>query len=717
MNEQSSLSNSPTTGVPESNLGVVLQRGGQEFILEKVPDRFTVRPTGEITPEDLSRDISRNISRNTSLKNIAASWRRSIPQAQLEVFTVTPGEVDGAMSTVRNNKNVAFASHVYRMQDNPGSLVYVGDQITIQFASWVDPARINSITTTFGLVLDKPVKDLPNTFVFLVSQQSTENPVKIANRLQGLSEVLLAEPNIIVRQEPHYKPRDPLYPQQWYLNHNGGNQLAVRSHISVEKAWDITRGVRSVVVAVVDDSFDLDHPDFQGSGKIVAPRDLKDNDFLPLSSNEEKSHGTACAGIAIAEENGTGIAGVAPGCAFMPIRTTGFLDDESIEEIFNWALAKGASIISCSWGASAVNFPLSLRQRAAITRAATKGRNNKGCVILFAAGNANRPINGNVNEQNWPKNIVKGNTKWLSGFAVHPDVLAISASTSLNKKANYSNWGANISVCAPSNNAPGGMWFQETGFLYTQPLVSSSFPGLGMLTIDQLGAAGYDIGDFTSNFGGTSSATPVVAGVAALILSANPDLTCQQVKLILQETADKIVDSDPDPQLGIREGTYDNSGHSEWFGYGKVNAAKAVQMALSLRQVATNPVQEVGGRNDTKQNIPDNDRQGVKSVISILASSQANSQVRSIRVSIDLTHEFLGDLEIYLITPNNQQVLLQSRTLGRRNQLQATYTPATHPILKQLLGVPSKGRWQLWVIDLSPQDVGTFNNWELILGI
>jgi subtilisin family serine protease len=713
MNEKSYPSDFPTTGVPESNLGVVLQRGGQEFILEKVPDRFTIRPTGEITPEDLSQNISRNISRNISQKNIAASWRRSIPQAQLEVFTVASELLDGAMSSARDTENVAFAGHVYRMQDNPGSFVYLGDQITIQFASWVDPARINSIATTFGLVQDKPVEGLPNTFVFLVSQQATENPIKIANRLQGISEILAAEPNIIVRQESHYKPRDPLYPQQWYLNHNGGNQLAVASHISVEKGWDITRGVRSVVVAVVDDSFDLNHPDFQGSGKIVAPRDLKDNDFLPLANDQQESHGTACAGIAIAEENGTGIAGVAPGCAFMPIRSTGFLDDGSIEEIFDWAASKGASVISCSWGASAVNFPLSLRQRAAITRAATKGRNGKGCVILFAAGNANRPINGNVNEQNWPKNIVKGNTKWLSGFAVHPDVIAISASTSLNKKANYSNWGTSISVCAPSNNAPGGMWFQETGFLYTQPVVSSSFPGLGMFTTDQLGAAGYDVGDFTSNFGGTSSATPVVAGVAALILSANPDLTSQQVKLLMQDTADKIVDTDPDPQLGMQKGTYDDSGHSQWFGYGKVNAARAVQRALSLRQLAANPIQEVGGRNDKKQNIPDNDRQGLRSVISVVAESQ----VKAIQVTIDLTHEFLGDLEIYLITPNNQQILLQSRTLGRRNQLQTTYTSATHPALKLLLGVPSKGRWQLWVIDLSPQDVGTLNNWQLILGI
>jgi subtilisin family serine protease len=227
----------------------------------------------------------------------------------------------------------------------------------------------------------------------------------------------------------------------------------------------------------------------------------------------------------VAEENATGIVGVAPGCALMPIRIMGYLDDESIEDIFNWAIDKGASVISCSWGASAVYFPLSLRQKAAITRAATQGRNGKRCVILFAPGNANYPIDGVINEQNWPKNIFKGKTAWLSGFALHPYVIAVAASTSLNKKAAYSNWGANISVCAPSNNAPPGMWFQETGFVYTQPTITTSISGLGMLTTDQLGAAGYNPGNFTNNFRSTSSATPVVDRVAALILSANPNLT------------------------------------------------------------------------------------------------------------------------------------------------------------------------------------------------
>lgn len=556
-------------GVPDESVGIVLQRGGDEIVLSKVSDRFTVRLTAEgATSKDWASPIP-------------AKRLGHVPQSNLEEFSASPTELDAAMAAARASEAVAFASHVYSPVNNPGTLFYLTDQITIQFAENVDNLARAAIATLAGVNIVRPVEGIPNTFVCEVTKDAQENPVKITNRLTRYPEVLVAEPNIVVQTQQHYTPRDPLYPQQWYLNHQGGNQLAVGSHISAEKAWDITRGVRSVIICIADDSVDLNHPDFQGPGKIVSPLNLKERNTDPEPVSDSDNHGTACAGVAVAEENGRGIVGVAPGCALMPIRTTGYLDDDSIEEIFNWAIAKGASVVSCSWGPSAVYFPLSLRQSAVITKAATQGRNGKGCVIVFAAGNANRPVNGTVNEKGWPKNIISGQTKWLAGFTVHPDVITVAACTSLNKKAAYSNWGSGISVCAPSNNAPPGMWLQETGFVSTPPEVTGMLPGLGVFTTDRLGAAGYDPGDYTGYFGGTSSATPVVAGVAALVLSANPNLTALEVRTLIQQTTDKIVDPDPDPQLGIRMGTYDASGRSDWFGYGKVNAFKAVQAAVS----------------------------------------------------------------------------------------------------------------------------------------
>ena len=690
-----------TTGVPEQSVGVLLQRGGEELAIEKVSDRFTVRPTSATVVEEIAQALP-------------AEHEQSIPRARLEQFKVAPEQRDAAMQVARENDGVAFTSHVYQLTNNPETLVYLTDQLTIQFTPEADQEAIAQVAAEFSLQTLKPVVGIPNTFVFKLTPNSTENPIKIANRLIGRPEILIAEPEIVIPKEPHYRPKDPFYPQQWYLNHSGGSLLAANSHINVEKAWDITRGDRSVVVAVADDAIDLNHPDFQGTGKIVGPKDFKDQDFVPLPDTSEESHGTACAGIAVAEENGIGIVGVAPGCALMPIRTTGFLDDDTIEQLFDYCIAQDASVISCSWGAATVYFPLSLRQRAAVTRAATQGRQGKGCVIVFAAGNANRPVSGTVYEKSWPNDLLKGPTNWLGGFTIHPDVITVSACTSLGKKAIYSNWGTNVSVCAPSNNAPPGMWFERTGYISTAPEVTAPTPGLGVFSTDLVGTLGYETGDYVQTFGGTSSACPVVAGVAALVLSANPDLTAQDVKRILQETGDKIVDRDADPQLGLRLGTYDTNGHSQWFGYGKVNAFKAVQAAKQKTPLSPQTgIRRVSGRNDNQLAIPDDNPQGITSAIQVNDSAS----VREIQITVDIQHDFLGDIEVSLKAPNGQIVLLQNRTLGALTQLQKTYSVETTPGLKPFLNQSAAGAWQLQVIDYAPMDTGILKSWELLLGI
>lgn len=688
-------------GVLENKVGEILQRGGQELAIEKVDNRFTLRAKQEAELEQLT-------------DSLPAERQRQIKSAQLEEFVVAPQQRDEAMQAARNSDQVAYASHVYQLQGNPETLVYLTDQLTIQFTPQTSPEAIAKLAAQFGLQGVKPLEGIPNTFVFRLTSQAKENPIKIANRLVGSKEIILAEPEIVVPQELHYRPRDNNYNQQWYLNHEGGSSLARDSHIEVEKAWDITRGDRSVVVAITDDAIDLNHPDFQGTGKVVAPRDFKDKDFLPLPGSGSESHGTACAGLAVAEENGSGIVGVAPGCALMPIRTTGFLNDSSIEELFDWAIDHDASVISCSWGPATVSFSLSLRQRAALNRAATKGRQGKGCVIVFAAGNANRPVSGTIFERGWPQNILNGPTSWLGGFTVHPDVITVSACTSLNKKAAYSNWGNNVSVCAPSNNASPGMWFEKTGYINTAPTVKISLLGRGIFTTDLLGSLGYESGNFVRGFGGTSSACPVVAGVAALVLSANPELTAQEVKQILEETADKIVDSQPDPQLGMRLGTYDTNGHSQWFGYGKVNAFKAVQAAAQrLNRSPHNDIERLKGRNGNRLTIPDNNPQGITSGIRVNHSGL----LREIEIYVEIEHQFLGDIEVKIIAPTGQTVLLQNRTLGNRTDLQITYSLKTVPALQQLLNQSALGVWQLLVIDCAHLDTGELKNWELTIGI
>ncbi len=691
----------PSGSGPDRNLqGEILQRGGEELLLQKVPTRFTTRLTAPTALDSVRQ----------RLNPIAV---RAVAGGQLVEWQVAEAALESTLALARRDPRVRFASHVYRLANSPQTWVYLTEQLTVQFAPDTSAQAIEQILSGLGLAIEKPLTGIPNTYVLSVTAVAIENPIKLANRLMALGTVLAAEPNLAIETGGLYRPTDERYPQQWHLFHSGGATLAAGSHISAEAAWDITRGARSVVIAVSDDGFDLNHPDLQGVGKLVAPLDLQDKDAVPLPTKQNENHGTAVAGLAVGEENTIGIVGVAPGCAFLPIRTTGFIDDASIEQLFNEAVRRGADVIVCSWSPAANYFPLTLRQTNALTQAATTGRDGKGCVIVFSAGNANRPVSGTVNETQWPQNALSGPTKWLSGFAIHPDVLAVSASTSLATKAAYSNWGEHIAVAAPSNNAPPSMALPQVGSVPTGPPLNQYLPGLGMVTSDRTQGAGYSGDDYTNTFGGTSSSCPVVAGVAALILSVNPNLTAQQVREILQTTADKIVDRTADPQLGLQYGTYNASGHSQWFGYGKVNAAAAVREAQRRAFAGRRVDRVVAQQNSTAQAIPDNRPGGIESSVAIAATGT----VTDLQVDVTLDHEFLGDVSLSLIAPSGGTVTIQGRTLGRRTELRQTYSLATTPVLMRLIGHPAQGTWRLRVVDSAPGATGTLVSWGLTLGV
>ncbi|MEM9880722.1 MAG: proprotein convertase P-domain-containing protein, partial [Pseudomonadota bacterium] len=194
-------------------------------------------------------------------------------------------------------------------------------------------------------------------------------------------------------------------------------------------------------------------------------------------------------------------------------------------------------------------------------------------------------------------------------------------------------------------------------------------------------------------------------------------LTAREVKQILQRTADKIIDKQPDPQLNQKHGTYNSRGHSLWFGYGKVNAFEAVKEARA--QGLSGPSSKrtlqatVDAQNAIAFSIPDDDPRGVFSPVTIRESGV----LQDIKVYIQAEHEFLSDLSFTLIAPNGQKVLIQGRTLGRQTRLQRTYSLVSTPALRQLLNAPTAGSWRLQVIDHVPGSVGQLKKWSLTLGI
>jgi subtilisin family serine protease len=537
--------------------GSTLRRGGKAIEVERVEDRFTVIPS---TPEQIEQ-----------LRAVPGiSEVDPIGQGIYRAQTSGPAR-DTAMETVRAVGLEAVAHHAYRPKDSDGTVYYLTDKIVVRFKPEAAAAEIDALLDRYGLRLVKSYDSEPSTYLVQVTSTSGENPLKISNQLGEDPLVENAEPNLLNRFMPAWRPMDDLFPRQWHLEAADGPQLTALASVNAPAAWEMTRGSRDIVVAIMDDGFDLSHPDFQGQGKIVAPRDYIDGDADPFPVDGDY-HGTPCAGVAVAEANGRGVVGVAPDCAFMPVRFPLNLDDDALVEIFT-EVGRHAHVISCSWGPPPVDARLSEQVDRCLSRlAASGGPDGRGCVIAFAAGNFNAPLNDPVNAGGFVWRDYQGRMRRTTGpirngFAYHPEVLCVAASTSMNLHSAYSNWGAEVNVCAPSNNF--------------HPLNPQAFvPGRGIWTTDNeaMGAGFTSNSRFTGAFGGTSSATPLAAGMAALVRSANPSLTAAEVRGIIEQTADKIVDNNTDIVLGTNRGQY-AGGRCDWFGFGKINAVRAVQEA------------------------------------------------------------------------------------------------------------------------------------------
>lgn len=551
----------------KKNLGNYFWRNGKKIEVEREEEYFTA----------LVRDGA-ELERLKSLQGVS-----DVKLVQNKIFKVhiSKDQRDAAMERFRSKDIGGVCHHAYKLKDIANTRYYITEQIIVKFREDVSEKHIETILSETGVRNLKEYPGSKNTFLVQVTRNAGVNPLKVANSLAEYKEVEYAEPNLVNRFQLCYTPPDTLFERQWHLRSRNGVDVVENADVSATEAWDIERGKRSVVIAILDDGFDLSHPDFSGTGKVVHPKDYVDGDAHPFPEAAEGDyHGTPCAGVALAEENGEGVVGIAPGCAFMPVRFPLSADDDFLWEIFDY-VGKRANVISCSWGPIPAYAPIgTLLSQKFQELASSGGPNRKGCVIVFAAGNYNAPLNDPNNTSftyRLPRSgLVEYRGPILNGLAAHPDVVAVSAMTSMNRKAAYSNWGKEISVCAPSNN-----------FHPLDPQISVQ--GLSIWTTDneQYGLDFSSGSRFTGIFGGTSSATPLVAGIAALVMSTNDLLTANEVRQILRETADKIVDNQPDPVLDNQKGSYDSNGLSEWFGYGRVNAAKAVRRARDLRETAT----------------------------------------------------------------------------------------------------------------------------------
>jgi subtilisin family serine protease len=338
-------------------------------------------------------------------------------------------------------------------------------------------------------------------------------------------------------------PNDEYFPKQWHLYNYGQSLGLPHADVNAPAAWELTTGDPNIIIAVLDTGVDVNHPDLINN--IVPGYDFLDDDNLaaPSLNLALDGHGTNCAGLAAARgNNGIGVAGVAWNCKIMPIRIANgedFITDADIATAIRWAAQHGADILSMSWG----SLESSNIINSAITDITSRnniGRNGKGCVVVAAAGN------------------------WEDGGpvtypAAYPSVIAVGATDNRNEHLNYSATGPALDIVAPSG--PGSVEDHDLRgkeYLWTTDIIGKY--GYSMHNLNR------DILDYTDRMSGTSGACPIVAGVAALVLSVDPNLTSVNVRGVLLDSA---VD------LGV-------PGSDEFYGYGLVDAFAAVEMTLNL---------------------------------------------------------------------------------------------------------------------------------------
>ena len=209
---------------------------------------------------------------------------------------------------------------------------------------------------------------------------------------------------------------------------------------------------------------------------------------------------------------------------------------------------------------------------------------------------------------------------------------------------------------------------------------------------------------FTDRFGGTSSATPTVAGVCGLVLSANPSLTGKRVREILRQNADK--DMSVLTQTPVNEpGVFSPEGFSLWFGFGKVNAFRAVKAASAgLLEERTLDFTDAPGAV-----IPD-----VGSPVFGSIDIQEDGKISDLRVQVDISHTYIGDLRVDLLAPDGTGVPLHNNTGGSTDNLVHTYSVQNRTALRGLLGKPIRGTWKLRVVDSFRLDEGRLNRWRVV---
>jgi subtilisin family serine protease len=452
-----------------------------------------------------------------------------------------------------------------------GETVAIIPEIIVRLHHEAERSKLKELCLEVDCKIIKNLLYTEQEFLITPTARNAEEVLTTVKVFDSADFVEWAWPNMVfqpklcnqpIADEPdRLEPNDEYFNKQWHLD-------AIRA----PEAWfymsnDLNKdtiGDPDIVIAVLDFGFDINQPDlanniWKNPNEIIDGEDndgngLKDDlygwnfvnddkDVNPTDPND--AHGTACAGLIAAEGNNErGVTGVTWNCTIMPICILPSPAEECstfTEPVdgLRYAAAHGADVISNSWSVNldCIAIHSAIRD---ITQSGSIGRNGKGCVVFCASGN-------------WEKGDLDYQVVYP---AKYPEVIAVGAISPDNTVWDYSRRGPELDVVAPS-----GSKYLACDNLWTTDITGDKgYNNQNPITDDDPNRF-----DYTDNMNGTSGACPIAAGVAALILSIDPNLTTFEVQQILLHSARDLGPLNWDPE----------------YGFGCVDAYEAVKMTLN----------------------------------------------------------------------------------------------------------------------------------------
>lgn len=498
--------------------------GEMPYSLELVPDRLAVQYRPEMPAAQ--RDAFESSIGWLATRTIEESFERPDMRV-MRVSGMTALELERRAAELRANPNVVHATPVYR---SFGIDVYPLHEVLVQLDPADPDGSLATVLAAQPLELAERTFWAAGNFRLRITDPAIDS-IEMSRRLEESGLASYAQPNYVRRLSRVATPNDPRFPSQWSLDNDAPSLGTKDCDLDAVEGWEITEGCAGVTIAILDEGCDLTHPDY--AANLVGGYDFPFDD-ANASPTPWDAHGTACAGVAAAiSNNGLGVAGVASGCRIMPVRiayspmpgANWVTTDAWLSNALAWAFTNGADVLSNSWGGG----PPSVQIRAAIRAAVIDGCGGRGAVVVFAAGNDNLP------SASYP--------------GIYPETICVAATSPCDERKSPTScdgetwWGSNYGVG-----------------------IDVSAPGVKIPTTDIQGVGGYDPTDYFATFNGTSSATPHVAGLAALLWCEYPSYKGTEIRARIEQTCDRV-------------GGYaynGTSGLSFQLGYGRVNVYRAL---------------------------------------------------------------------------------------------------------------------------------------------